>query len=89
MVGHPSKTNVMEAAAILMFGCVAILLNYIADLQKEKFRTSGGQCYIWGRPAKFVVSIILRFSNSLINLRRYLKSNYLLNILLILRFLIL
>ena len=55
MVGYPSKTNVMEAAAIFMFGCVAILLNYMADLQKEKFRASGGSCHIWGRPAKFVV----------------------------------
>merc|ERR1712165_236433 len=27
MVGTPSKANVMEAAAILMFGCVSILLN--------------------------------------------------------------
>ena len=51
----------MEAAAILMFGCVAILFNYMADLQKEKFRTSGGQCYIWGRPAKFVVRVTLLF----------------------------
>ena len=55
MVGHPSKMNVMEAMAVFMFGCLAILLNYMADLQKEKFRTSGGQCHIWGRPAKFVV----------------------------------
>ena len=46
----------MEAAAILMFGCVSILLNYMADVQKEKFRASNGQCYIWGRPAKFLVS---------------------------------
>ena len=46
----------MEAAAILMFGCVAILLNYMVDLQKEKFKAGGGQCHIWGRPAKFVVS---------------------------------
>ena len=59
MVGYPSKTNVMEAAAILMFGCVAILLNYMADVQKEKFRASGGGCHIWGRPAKFVVSLSL------------------------------
>ena len=46
----------MEAAAILMFGCVSILLNYMTDVQKEKFRASNGQCYIWGRPAKFLVS---------------------------------
>ena len=56
MVGNPSKANVMEAAAILMFGCVSILLNYMTDVQKEKFRASNGQCYIWGRPAKFLVS---------------------------------
>jgi len=54
MVGNPSKANVLEAAAILMFGCVSILLNYMADVQKEKFRASNGQCYIWGRPAKFL-----------------------------------
>ena len=46
----------MEVAAILMFGCVSILLNYMTDVQKEKFRASNGQCYIWGRPAKFLVS---------------------------------
>ena len=46
----------MESAAILMFGCVSILLNYMTDVQKEKFRASNGQCYIWGRPAKFLVS---------------------------------
>jgi 7-dehydrocholesterol reductase len=44
----------MEAAAILLFGCVAILLNYMVDLQKEKFKAGGGQCHIWGRPAKFL-----------------------------------
>merc|ERR1712038_834619 len=54
MVGHPSKMNVMEAMAVFMFGCLAILLNYIVDLQKEKFKAGGGQCHIMGRPAKFV-----------------------------------
>ena len=33
----------------------SLLKNYMADLQKEKFRASGGSCHIWGRPAKFVV----------------------------------
>ena len=62
MVGNPSKANVMEAAAILMFGCVSILLNYMTDVQKEKFRASNGQCYIWGRPAKFLVSFEINVS---------------------------
>ena len=81
MVGNPSKANVMEAAAILMFGCVSILLNYMTDVQKEKFRASNGQCYIWGRPAKFLVSFEInvsvvaqkRITNKINSLSRYLS----------------
>ena len=72
MVGNPSKANVMEAAAILMFGCVSILLNYMTDVQKEKFRASNGQCYIWGRPAKFLVSFEI---NILVVAQKRMKIN--------------
>ena len=74
----------MEAAAILMFGCVSILLNYMTDVQKEKFRASNGQCYIWGRPAKFLVSFeinILVVAHNII-----IKINILLHLLHILHF---
>ena len=72
MVGNPSKANVMESAAILMFGCVSILLNYMTDVQKEKFRASNGQCYIWGRPAKFLVSFEI---NILVVAQKIRKEN--------------
>ena len=64
----------MEAAAILMFGCVSILLNYMTDVQKEKFRASNGQCYIWGRPAKFLVSF--EINNLAVAQKIIIKSIY-------------
>ena len=72
----------MEAAAILMFGCVSILLNYMTDVQKEKFRASNGQCYIWGRPAKFLVSFeinILVAAQKIIIIRK--ENQYFLHLL--------
>ena len=57
MVGHqPARASYPGSLAIVLFGCTAILLNYVADRQKELFRATGGKCHIWGRPAKFIVS---------------------------------
>jgi len=54
MVSNQPKTSVAESMAILVFGILAILFNYITDRQKELFRATGGKCHIWGRPAKFL-----------------------------------
>jgi len=54
MVHHQPKTSVAESMAILVFGILAILFNYVTDRQKELFRATGGKCHIWGRPAKFL-----------------------------------
>ena len=57
MVGNPlPRASYPESLAVILFGCMAILLNYISDRQKEIFRATGGKCHIWGRPAKFIVS---------------------------------
>ena len=75
----------MESAAILMFGCVSILLNYMTDVQKEKFRASNGQCYIWGRPAKFLVSFEINIL--VVSKKRFIdKINISLHVLHILHF---
>jgi hypothetical protein len=47
--------NNSEAFVILFFGVASIVLNYVSDGQKEAFRASAGKCYIWGRPAKYLV----------------------------------
>jgi len=55
MVGNPRpRASYPESLAVILFGCLAILLNYISDRQKEIFRAAGGKCHIWGRPAKFI-----------------------------------
>ena len=57
MVGNPRpRASYPESLAVILFGCLAILLNYISDRQKEIFRATGGKCHVWGRPAKFIVS---------------------------------
>ncbi len=56
LVAHPSRLSRSEAAGVLALGLAAILLNYAVDAQKEAFRTTGGKCHIWGRPAKFLVN---------------------------------
>ena len=56
MVGHPSKINIIGALAILVYGLISTLLNYAVDKQKETFRTTNGKCFIWGKPAKYLVS---------------------------------
>jgi len=54
LVQHTSLVSGPEAFVILLFGLASVMLNYMSDYQKEKFKASGGQCYIWGRMAKFV-----------------------------------
>ena len=57
MVGHPSKISNFAAFAILIYGLISIMLNYAVDRQKEIFRKNNGKCHVWGRPAKFLVSL--------------------------------
>jgi hypothetical protein len=57
MVGHPSQISNNAAFTIFAYGLVSIILNYAVDRQKEIFRNNNGKCQIWGRPAKYVVSL--------------------------------
>jgi hypothetical protein len=38
LVAHPTKVSNPGAFAILVFGLLSVLLNYMADYQKEKFK---------------------------------------------------
>ena len=58
MVGHPSKINNFGAFTIFMYGIISIIFNYAVDKQKEVFRKYNGKCHIWGKPAKYLVSVV-------------------------------
>jgi len=54
LVDHPSKVSNSGAGVIFIFGLISLALNYTVDYQKEKFKASNGECYIWGKKAKFI-----------------------------------
>ena len=49
MVGHPVGMPLWLAAIIFAAGCSAILINYIADYQRQSVRNTNGQTTIWGK----------------------------------------
>merc|ERR1711915_744161 len=55
LVAHPTKVSNPGSLVIFFFGLLSVSLNYMADFQKEKFKESGGDCFIWGRKAKSIV----------------------------------
>ena len=54
LVNYPGTLSNSANFIILLFGLLALLLNYTADYQKEKFKLSNGECYIWGRKARYI-----------------------------------
>ncbi len=59
LIAYPSYCSVWKAAGIIALGIGATILEYEVDRQKELFRTTGGNCKIWGKPAKFLVLYIV------------------------------
>ena len=54
LVDNPATLSHSANLIILFLGLLSLLLNYTADYQKEKFKLSNGECYIWGRKAKYI-----------------------------------
>jgi 7-dehydrocholesterol reductase len=48
-VKHPVHMGHFEAITILGLGVLSVWVNYEADLQKQVFRHSKGNCLIWGK----------------------------------------
>merc|ERR1711872_399030 len=49
LVSQPSLVSNAGNALVLMLGLLSLSLNYWADYQKEKFKMTDGNCYIWGK----------------------------------------
>jgi len=54
LVSNPGNLSNSANFIILLFGLLSLFLNYAADYQKESFKLSNGECYIWGRKAKYI-----------------------------------
>ena len=49
LVTHPLRLGPFWSSTILLFGMLSILVNYLADIQKQDVRHSDGDCLIWGK----------------------------------------
>jgi 7-dehydrocholesterol reductase len=49
LVNHPQHLGAPLAALLLVVGCGAILINYLADAQRQRIRRANGNVRVWGR----------------------------------------
>jgi 7-dehydrocholesterol reductase len=49
LVNHPHQFEPIIAAGILILGALSVLLNYLADAQRQKVRATNGNCNVWGK----------------------------------------
>lgn len=54
LVNHPVQFQPLIAAAILSLGLLSVLLNYLADAQRQKVRATQGQCKVWGKAPQLI-----------------------------------
>lgn len=54
LVNHPYQFSTPVAALIMLAGVASILFNYLADRQRQKVRSSNGQCKVWGKAPKLI-----------------------------------
>ncbi len=49
LVLHPLQLNFFLAILIFMVGTTCILINYLADRQRQRVRATEGRCTVWGK----------------------------------------
>ena len=54
LVNHPHQFTPLIAAGILLLGTLSVLLNYLADAQRQKVRATNGECKVWGKTPKLI-----------------------------------
>lgn len=56
LVHHPHKLGLPLASAFLILGTASIMINYLADRQRQIVRAKNGQCKVWGRTPELTVA---------------------------------
>lgn len=57
LVNHPYHLGPLFSGLILAFGIFFILINYVADLQRQRVRLTNGKCTIWGKTPETIVAV--------------------------------
>lgn len=56
LVNHPHTLGLLPVIAILTLGSLSILINYLADRQRQRVRALNGNCTIWGKQPVITVA---------------------------------
>ena len=54
LVQYPSGFSFAMAAGLFILSMAGVVLNYLADLERDVFRASGGKAKVWGREPRFI-----------------------------------
>lgn len=56
LVNHPNHLGWPIAGAIFAVGAIAIIVNYLADRQRQRFRSTEGNCLVWNRKPTAIIA---------------------------------
>ncbi|GAB1601770.1 7-dehydrocholesterol reductase-like [Argonauta hians] len=56
LVNHPVHLGPLTATGIFVAGTISILINYLADEQKQQVRAAKGNCVVWGKKANIIIA---------------------------------
>jgi 7-dehydrocholesterol reductase len=56
LVNHPYHMGPPLVATLLILGTISIIINYLADRQRQHVRTLNGECLIWGKKPSLIIA---------------------------------
>ncbi len=57
LVNHPHHLGMSLASAIFFFGAASVIINYLADRQRQRVRAKNGECLVWKRRPSLIEAI--------------------------------
>lgn len=56
LVNHPHHLGLPLAGFIFVVGCSGIVINYLADLQRQRVRSTKGSCRVWNKKPSLILA---------------------------------
>jgi 7-dehydrocholesterol reductase len=56
LVNHPNHLGSLLTTLLLSVGTISILINYLADRQRQLVRANQGNCHIWGKEPIVIIA---------------------------------
>ena len=56
LVQYPSGLTFIAAFGIFLVSIAGVVLNYMADRERDIFRATNGKAYVWGKPPNYITA---------------------------------